>query len=52
MGDRRGLNPQQPEPQSGALPLSYGRHWKMEIVDVVFGAVNLQGFTLASMKAE
>ena len=25
-GDRRGSNPQQPEPQSGALPLSYGRH--------------------------
>ena len=29
-GDRRDSNPQQPEPQSGALPLSYGhhaRHW-------------------------
>jgi hypothetical protein len=25
-GDRRGSNPQQPEPQSGALPLSYGHH--------------------------
>jgi hypothetical protein len=23
-GGRRGSNPQQPEPQSGALPLSYG----------------------------
>ena len=26
MGDRRDSNPQQPEPQSGALPLSYGHH--------------------------
>jgi hypothetical protein len=25
-GGRRDLNPQQPEPQSGALPLSYGHH--------------------------
>ena len=25
-GDRRDSNPQQPEPQSGALPLSYGHH--------------------------
>src|SRR5205814_8746037 len=26
MGGRRDSNPQQPEPQSGALPLSYGHH--------------------------
>jgi hypothetical protein len=25
-GGRRDSNPQQPEPQSGALPLSYGHH--------------------------
>jgi hypothetical protein len=25
-GGRRDLNPQQPEPQSGALPLSYDHH--------------------------
>ena len=25
-GDRRDLNPRQPDPQSGALPLSYDRH--------------------------
>ena len=25
-GDRRDSNPQQPVPQTGALPLSYGRH--------------------------
>lgn len=25
-GDERGLNPRPPEPQSGALPLSYRRH--------------------------
>jgi hypothetical protein len=28
-GGRRDSNPQQPEPQSGALPLSYGHHhWR------------------------
>src|SRR5207253_6391531 len=27
-GGRRDLNPQQPEPQSGALPLSYDHHVK------------------------
>ena len=26
VGDRRGSNPQRPEPQSGALPLNYGHH--------------------------
>jgi hypothetical protein len=26
VGGRRDSNPQQPEPQSGALPLSYGHH--------------------------
>ncbi len=26
-GGERGLNPRPPEPQSGALPLSYRRHW-------------------------
>lgn len=26
MGDRRDSNPQQPGPQPGALPLSYGHH--------------------------
>jgi hypothetical protein len=26
MGGRRDSNPQQPEPQSGALPLSYDHH--------------------------
>jgi hypothetical protein len=26
LGGRRDSNPQQPEPQSGALPLSYGHH--------------------------
>src|SRR5438105_169981 len=31
MGGRRDSNPQQPEPQSGALPLSYGHHyWRKE----------------------
>jgi hypothetical protein len=36
-GDRRDSNPQQPEPQSGALPLSYGHQpgkGKLEGVDV------------------
>lgn len=27
-GDRRDSNPQQPESQSGALPLNYDHHWK------------------------
>ena len=31
MGGRRDLNPQQPEPQSGALPLSYDHHIETEI---------------------
>jgi hypothetical protein len=25
-GDQWGLNPRHPEPQSGVLPLNYGRH--------------------------
>ena len=25
-GERRGSNPQQPDPQSGALPLNYSHH--------------------------
>jgi hypothetical protein len=29
-GGRRDLNPQQPEPQSGALPLSYDHHTDTE----------------------
>ena len=29
-GDRRDSNPQQPEPQSGALPLSYGHQPGLE----------------------
>ena len=29
-GDRRDSNPQQPEPQSGALPLSYAHHKSAE----------------------
>jgi hypothetical protein len=30
VGGRRDLNPQQPEPQSGALPLSYDHHIETE----------------------
>ena len=30
-GERRDSNPQQPEPQSGALPLSYAHHNKLSI---------------------
>lgn len=35
-GGRRDLNPQQPEPQSGALPLSYG-HQPETKNDMIFG---------------
>src|SRR2546423_4019916 len=31
-GDRRDSNPQQPEPQSGALPLSYGHQQRVSIL--------------------
>jgi hypothetical protein len=38
MGGRRDSNPQQPEPQSGALPLSYGHHRKNRTPSLRFGA--------------
>src|SRR5260370_42134567 len=31
LGDRRDSNPQHPEPQSGALPLSYGHHLQANV---------------------
>lgn len=33
-GDRRDSNPQQPEPQSGALPLSYGHHHRARTLEM------------------
>ena len=30
-GDRRDSNPQQPESQSGALPLNYGHHKEAQL---------------------
>src|SRR2546423_2643801 len=40
-GDRRDSNPQQPEPQSGALPLSYGHQQRVSIL--VFRAAFANG---------
>ena len=37
-GGRRDSNPQQPEPQSGALPLSYGHHRKYRAPSLRFAA--------------
>ncbi len=36
-GDRRDSNPQQPEPQSGALPLNYGHHQAFQIYQTASG---------------
>ena len=38
-GDRRDSNPQQPESQSGALPLNYGHHQGGATYCIVFQAV-------------
>jgi hypothetical protein len=48
-GDRRDSNPQQPEPQSGALPLSYDHHfeWRAEEVTRISCGGQLKTFALA-----
>jgi hypothetical protein len=44
-GGRRDSNPQQPEPQSGALPLSYGH--QLSGLDFRFGRTDCKGKRLA-----
>jgi hypothetical protein len=46
-GGRRDSNPQQPEPQSGALPLSYG-HRESRNLNFTFRIANVNGGTRLS----
>jgi hypothetical protein len=49
MGGRRDSNPQQPEPQSGALPLSYGHQRLNEIDFKIPGALCKQRARLPAL---